>query len=154
MTATGRPGDHDERRPQIIRDAACPAAGGDAPFQAWGAQSVPYSLKVHCSGSMLMMTTPAVDERSADGILGCAPAGRTVCLVTPRRLYQSNPGGLPRPPAHCPSLVPVLILTQPVGLALEADPKELMLYRQAVPTALPEARTRSMHDDSHHRLGG
>jgi heterodisulfide reductase subunit B len=110
----------------------------DRLFEALGASSVPFPMKVRCCGGMLMTTTSEVGERLAGEILAAARAEASHCIVTTCPLCQINLEAYQSRVAPGAPPVPVLFFTQLLGLALGAEPSELGLHRQIVPFALAQ----------------
>jgi heterodisulfide reductase subunit B len=100
-----------------------------------GAEVVPWQMKVHCCGSSLVMPEQEVALGLVNKILRNAQANGAQCLVTPCPLcqinldvYQSQVNRLFKTRYN----LPVLFLTQLVGVALGIKPDALALSRNMV----------------------
>jgi heterodisulfide reductase subunit B len=100
-----------------------------------GADAVPWQLKAHCCGSSLVMPEQEVALRLINKILRNAQENGAQCLVTPCPLcqinldaYQSRVNSRFKTKYN----LPVLFVTQLIGVALGIKPDELALSRNIV----------------------
>jgi len=101
-----------------------------------GADAVPWELKAHCCGSSLVMPEQEVALRLINKILHNAQENGAQCLVTPCPLcqinldaYQSQVNSRFKTKYN----LPVLFVTQLIGVALGVKPDALGLSRNIVP---------------------
>ena len=113
----------------------------DTLLKAVGAEIVPYPLKTKCCGGSLTGTISEVGLRLVYLLLKEAEkrgahAIVTVCPLCQFNLeaYQDKVSAL-----HGPVRLPVLYVTQLIGLALGLSPRELGLERLLVPFTMPAA---------------
>ena len=113
----------------------------DSLFEALGAESVYFPVKVRCCGGMLMTTYPDVALKLNKEILECAEKNGAHLIVTTCPLcqinleaYQNKINKKFKTDFH----MPVLFFTQALGLALGGTPQELGLNRNLIPFQLEE----------------
>lgn len=100
-----------------------------------GAEAVPWEMKAHCCGSSLVMSEPDVALELINKILKNAQSHGAQCLVTPCPLcqinldaYQSQVNSKFKTSYN----LPVLFVTQLIGVALGIPAKELALSKNIV----------------------
>lgn len=110
----------------------------DALFEALGATSVAFPMKVYCCGGMLMTTYPDVGLELNKKILECAQINRADAIVTTCPLCQINLEAYQNKINKrfgTDFQIPVLYFTQPLGLALGGSSRDLGLNRALIPFA-------------------
>jgi len=120
-------------RPYMTYDAPDLPMSMDRLLEAMGAEVLPYSLKTRCCGGILITTAKDVGVKLVSDLLA-ATAGAD-CVVTVCPLCQMN---LDAYQAEASRLlgrqvnIPVLYLTQLMGLAFDLPEDETMLYKNIV----------------------
>ncbi len=108
----------------------------DTLFDALGATSVYFPMKVYCCGGMLMTTYPDVGLELNKKILECAQINEADAIVTTCPLCQINLEAYQdkiNKKYGTSFEIPVLYFTQPLGLALGGSAQELGLNRALIP---------------------
>ena len=107
----------------------------DRLVESLGAEAVPFPLKNRCCGSSLIISEESTALGLIHKLLDNAAENGAQCLVTPCPLCQTNLDayqGRVNSKFKANYNLPVLFITQLIGLALEIDPKSLGLYANIV----------------------
>jgi heterodisulfide reductase subunit B len=107
----------------------------DRVLAALGAELVDYPLKVACCGGTLSMSKRSVGAPLIGDLLMAGIAAGADCIVTACPLCMFNLNSFQKEAGRAKGTklnIPVLFLTQAVGLAFGLPPKELGLHRNAV----------------------
>jgi len=112
----------------------------DKLITALGAQNVNYPDKTSCCGASLAITDESVMMEMTKGLLLDAKDAEADCIVTPCPMCHFNLDAKQKDIEshfHIKIDLPILYITQLIGLAFGLDPKELGLQRNVVsPTKL------------------
>ncbi|MFC2040399.1 CoB--CoM heterodisulfide reductase iron-sulfur subunit B family protein [Chloroflexota bacterium] len=125
-------------RPQYGEEDADEPVSLDRLVAATGAEPVPFPLKTRCCGSSLMMSRQDVALRFVDDIISNAAENGAECIVTVCPLCQTNLDAFQAPAASAYGKqynLPVLYITQLIGMALGLGLKELGLDTNIVSAA-------------------
>jgi len=121
-------------RPNGFDDPESPRSLDDL-VTSLGAEAVPWEMKAHCCGSSLVMSEPDVALGMINKILRNAQAHGAQCLITPCPLcqinldaYQSQVNAKFKTSYN----LPVLFVSQLIGVALGIPAKELALSKNIV----------------------
>ncbi len=113
----------------------------DMLFDALGARSIYFPMKVRCCGGMLMTTRSAVALKLNKEILECAVENGAECIVTTCPLCQINLEAYQdRINKHYGTdlHIPILFFTQALGWALGGSDADLGLKRNLIPFQLAD----------------
>lgn len=105
-------------------------------FEALGAVTVYFPMKVRCCGGMLMTTFPDVALTLVKELLACAVDNDAECIVTTCPLCQINLEAYQQrvnATFGTRFTVPILFFTQLLGLVLGASEEEVGLHRLLIP---------------------
>ncbi|MBN2318577.1 MAG: CoB--CoM heterodisulfide reductase iron-sulfur subunit B family protein [Acidobacteria bacterium] len=109
---------------------------------ALGAEVIDWSYKTECCGASLFMTAPAASAKLCGRILKDAEARDVNCIAVACPLCQNNLDAKQeeiRAKAGIPRAIPVVFITQLMGLAYGIDERHLQLESSIVPFNLKPA---------------
>ncbi|RUQ31238.1 MAG: heterodisulfide reductase subunit B [Candidatus Competibacteraceae bacterium] len=113
----------------------------DRLLEAVGAKPIPWACKTECCGASFSVTRTDVVANLSGRIVADAVKRNAAAIVVACPMCQSNLD-LRRPEINQQLEqehgIPVLYITQALGLALGIDPQQLGLQRHLVPVELPE----------------
>ncbi len=120
-------------RPYMTYDGPDQPVSMDRVLTALGAEVVPYSLKTRCCGGILITTTKDVGVKLVADLLAAADGAD--CVVTVCPLCQMNLDAYQADVSRKlgrPVNIPVLYLTQLMGLAFDLPAEEILLNKNIV----------------------
>ncbi len=121
-------------RPYLTYDAPDQPQTMDRLLEAMGAQVLPYSLKTRCCGGINITTAKDVGVKLVAELLTAAEGADCIATVCPLcqmnlEAYQGDVSRLLGRKVH----IPVLYLTQLLGLVLDLPETEVLLNKNIVP---------------------
>jgi heterodisulfide reductase subunit B len=113
----------------------------DAVMKAVGAEPLDWAFKVECCGAGLSISRTDLVAKLCKPIVRDAVKRGAEALIVACPMCQSNLDmrrGALKGVSEAEARIPVLYITQAIGVALGIDRKELGLHRHLVPVALPK----------------